>query len=283
MDEVKIQPAHLVIALLVALLAFTLGYSAGGQGQATRTIIVQSNQTGTSGGLPTSGGASISINATPSREPLEKLALLLPAVDQQRRGAIATLEVERTNGTGRAFMNFDEDRPAIADATQTSIKNAIHVAKLFDQNTGRRFSESDIFYIFKANSLEVSGGSAGAATAVATIALLNGRRIKDHYAITGTVNKNGSIGIVGEVLEKARALKRTGVTTFLVPLGESIQENSVANGSENCTEEVIGNDVFRSCTTQTTVQPVRVNVSQETGVNVIEVRDVATAYGIMVQ
>ncbi len=271
---VREHGGYILIAILAVALAFTFGYESGSQAAPSKTIYVQET-----------------LNDTPQQQvvqtvittPLEKISMLLAGIDQEKKGRTATLEVERRNGTGRIFLNFDEKQPLIGNETQTSIKNAVHVAQNFNPATQDALSESDLFYSFKANTMEVEGGSAGAAMALATIALLQGKKLDKTIAITGTVNAAGEIGKVGGILEKAKALKTKGVKTFLVPEGEAIQETTIVNDIEKCTEETIGVATYKSCKLERNIQTIFVNVSNETELNVIEIASVMNAFEKMVE
>ena len=255
MEEIiKEHGGYIVIALLAITLAFMLGYESGSQAQGVRTIIVQPQQN--------QQNASLEEVDTSTLVAFQSISLLLPGIDEERQGITANLQVEKRDGTGRVFIDIDEGAPFVANETQTSIKIALQVARRFSDATANGVSTSDLFYSLKARTLEVGGSSAGAAITIGTIALLEGRQLNESVAISGSIRPDGSIGLVGGILEKARALKRKGIVTFLVPVGESIQETQVTSG------------------TQTTVQIV--NISQETGMNVVEVPNIRQAYYQMV-
>jgi len=67
----------------------------------------------------------------------------------------------------------------------------------------------------------IDGPSAGAATTIALLSLLENRRIKEGYVITGTVEEDGRIGQVGGIPHKALAAAKEGATHFLVPKGQN--------------------------------------------------------------
>lgn len=68
----------------------------------------------------------------------------------------------------------------------------------------------------------IDGPSAGAAAAVATIAALENRRVHNDVMITGTIRRDGRIGSVSGILEKAEAASKAGASLFLVPRGQSV-------------------------------------------------------------
>ncbi|MDP3742491.1 MAG: S16 family serine protease, partial [Candidatus Micrarchaeota archaeon] len=208
MDEIiKEHGGYIVIALLAVALSFTLGFESGSQGQTVRTVIVQ--QSG--------GNATLTLNDNTTKAIFQSVSLLLPGIDEERRGAVANLEVQRKSGTGKVYIDIDQGTAFIANETLISIKTAMRVARLFSGETSSAISTSDLFYSLKAKSNEVGGSSAGAAITIATIALLEDKQLNESIAISGTINSDGSIGPVGGILEKARVLKTKGIITFLVP------------------------------------------------------------------
>ncbi len=266
-----------VIAILSVALAFTIGIEMGKEQQGTRTIVKN---------------ATVRTQETPTQEvnnieqiavPLETIELLLPGINPNGEGVTTKVIVQRTNGTGRAFLNFGESQPLMSEQTQTSFQNAIKVARHFDTETTQRFAQSDLLYTFGSNTQELAGKSAGAAMAVATIALLKGDELNESVAITGSVNANGSIGKVGGVMAKALALKKKEVELFLIPQGESIQENPRVYEVETCQEQAVSGGILRTCQTERRLEITTTDVSGETGISVAEVDKVSKAYGLMVK
>lgn len=193
-----------------------------------------------------------------------KISMYLPAVDADGKGVNTILTIEVTPGTGRTLTDID-NLLFWAD-TQHSIRIARRVA---ENITGKRMEDYDIVYTIEANASLIGGPSAGAALAVATIAALEGRKLKDNVMITGSINRDGSIGPVSSVLEKAKAAKEAGVELFLVPLLQS--RDVIYETTENC--EVFG--ASQICTTET--KPRKVEVEKESGIEIVEVASVQDA------
>jgi ATP-dependent Lon protease len=61
------------------------------------------------------------------------------------------------------------------------------------------------------------GPSAGAALTLALYSLLTNRKIKNNVAMTGEINLQGKVTIIGGLEEKLEGAKRAGVTLALVP------------------------------------------------------------------
>src|SRR3989344_4740161 len=131
---------------------------------------------------------------------------------------------------------------------------------------------ANLYFSLSTDAQEVGGSSAGASAAVATAALLSGRKIKSGFIMTGSVDEQGKIGQVGRILEKARAAKKAGYTTFLVPPGES----TVQIATEKCTERSVGNALVKNCDTQFEEK----SVEDEAGIRVIEVGSASQAFAL---
>lgn len=200
-----------------------------------------------------------------------RVELKLPAVDKQGNGALADLVVEASDaqGIGRVFIEVKEGSPLINPDTQSSLRNAIEAAR----GAGARVSDKNLYYSLSAESDVVGGGSAGAALAIATMAAVEGKRLRTDALITGGVDASGSVTRVGRILEKARAAKQAGYSLFLVPEGEGIQQVPV----ESCREQRTRNSLFRVCTTNFEEK----DVGTEVGIKVVEVANVSQAFELM--
>jgi len=192
----------------------------------------------------------------------------IPAVDKDKNGITTSMLVQVFPGSGRILTNID--KLLFWVDTQNSIRRATQVASNI---TGVDLSKYDIIYTIQANASVIGGPSAGAAITMATIAALQNRTINDSVFITGTVNHDGSIGPVGNVLEKAMASKEAGASLMLVPLTQS-SEVTYKN-REYC--EKIGWVDF--CTTET--YPVNVNIKDDAGIEVKEVMSIEEAMKYM--
>jgi uncharacterized protein len=188
----------------------------------------------------------------------------LAAVDQDGNGIVTPLIVEVKPGSGRILTNIE--KLLFWVDTQQSIQIAKDVA---GQVAGMDTSKYDFVYDVKSNSTLVGGPSAGAALTVATIAALENRKMNSSVMMTGTINPDGTIGEVGGVLEKAKAAKEIGVSTFLVPKGQGTE--TYYTPQENC----VRRSGFLFCTTK--YIEVTVNIGKDVGISVIEVENVSEA------
>lgn len=191
-------------------------------------------------------------------------SIFMPAVDNEGNGVTTILDVQILEGSGRALANID--KLLFWTDTQNSIRTARSVA---EEITKKNLSKYDLVYTIRANASIIEGPSAGAALTIATIAALKEREINKSVMITGTINHDGTIGPVGEILEKAKAAKSIGAELFLVPLAQSTQ---ITYSSQRHCESIGWSQI---CTIEQI--PEKIDVSEESGIGIIEVRSVRDA------
>ncbi|MFT4310931.1 MAG: S16 family serine protease [Candidatus Woesearchaeota archaeon] len=131
-------------------------------------------------------------------------------------GTIANLHVEIVPGQGRIFI---DTFPLAQVDTQISARVAKEIAC---HQLDIACEHYDFIYTIKSDSLTIGGPSAGAALSALTIAALQDLPIKRGVSVTGTIGAGGLVGSVGGLFEKVDAAKRNGITTVLVPFGESL-------------------------------------------------------------
>ena len=190
--------------------------------------------------------------------------LSVPAVDRRGNGVIVNLSVEARPGNGRTLVDIDQILFWVD--TQDSIRTAKFVAQNY---TGLDLSKYDIIYSIQAKASLLEGPSAGAALAIATIFELEGKKINKNITITGTLDKNGKIGKVSGILEKAKAAKEANLKMLLVPRGQKYY--TIYHEEEKC-ENLLFTTI---CRTETVTE--RVNVEEEVGISVVEVGDIEEA------
>lgn len=142
----------------------------------------------------------------------------------EQRGGIAQLELEVKPGTGRIFM---DSFPLTRVDTQISTRFAKDVACDF---VNMNCNNYDFFYTIRAESSVVGGPSAGAAMTVLTASVLDGHKVDDSKAITGTINSGGVIGPVSGVAAKTRAARNNGYESVIIPrwaFAEDVQNNTI--------------------------------------------------------
>jgi uncharacterized protein len=131
------------------------------------------------------------------------------------QGAIADLDLEIAEGRGRVFI---ESFPLSKLDTQITTRFAKQVACHYLDTDCSKY---DFFYTIRASSATVGGPSAGAATTVLTIALLDDLNLDSSTAVTGTINSGNLIGPVGGLKQKIDAAASAGIKKVLIPIGES--------------------------------------------------------------
>ncbi|MEM2874966.1 MAG: S16 family serine protease [Candidatus Hadarchaeales archaeon] len=150
----------------------------------------------------------------------------IAAVKSEGGGIITTLEAEVGPGNGRVLT---DTHPLVGFdfqyADRTAVKVASRITGYALDDDGEGLKGADIIYTVRAQGTiyieAIDGPSAGAATTVATIAAIQGRKVREDVVITGTINEDGSIGAVGGILDKATAASESGASLFLVPEGQS--------------------------------------------------------------
>jgi uncharacterized protein len=197
------------------------------------------------------------------------VSMKVPAVDDKNNGIATSLMVEAMPGSGRTLVDID-NLLFWAD-TQQSIRTARKVAANI---TGLDINNYDLIYSIQANATVIGGESAGAAITITTIAALEKKRVNESVMITGTINHDGSIGPVSEILSKAQAAKRTGAELFLVPLLQS--RDAVYETSQHC-EKFGASEV---CTIEQV--PKKISVNEEAGIRLYEVSSVREAIKYMI-
>ena len=130
------------------------------------------------------------------------------------QGVMGKVYVEIKEGAGGVLVNTN---PFVEPTTQYSVREAVKVAKDF---TNRNISTKNILISFDINGTLMGGPSAGAAIAAATIAALEGEKVRQDVAISGTIEEDGYIGLVDAVFEKAVVAEKKGMELFLVPNGQ---------------------------------------------------------------
>ncbi len=74
----------------------------------------------------------------------------------------------------------------------------------------------------------IDGPSAGALMTIATLAAILGDEIPADFAMTGTINPDGSIGPVGGIPQKIDGAAKAGVKTVLVPAGQRTDRDAAS-------------------------------------------------------
>lgn len=137
------------------------------------------------------------------------------AVDQNNLGLLGKTYVEISEGSGKVLINTN---PFLEPDTQYSA----NIASLVASNiTNIDISNKNIIYDFEISGQVLGGPSAGLSITLATISALKQIPLKE-VVFTGTINKDGSIGKIGGIFEKAQAVADNNLSLFLIPKGQNI-------------------------------------------------------------
>jgi uncharacterized protein len=150
------------------------------------------------------------------------VSLYIAAVGQREDGSlfgvlsVLTLTAQAP-GRGDVFVRTE---PLAEVDMQGAARLAVAAA---GELTGTDTSQWDYLFTVTTGSAIIGGPSAGGAMAAAASAVLMNWSLDPNVAMTGMINPDLSIGLVGGVLQKAEAVAEAGVKTFLIPAGERIQ------------------------------------------------------------
>ncbi|MEM2251222.1 MAG: S16 family serine protease [Candidatus Hadarchaeales archaeon] len=206
---------HLVVALIVGMLTGVLATYGFMKISLTPEEKESSIKTNLTGWIENARAATIPIVAVGS-------------TDQGEFGVVCTLAVKIEPGDGYVYVGIDPTLVGFdfQDADRTAIKVAAKLAGYQLDADGVGLAGYDVKFIVvgpgeRVRVEAIDGPSAGAATTIALLSVLENRKIKSGYAITGTIQEDGSIGPVGGVFHKAAAAAENGARVFLVPKGQS--------------------------------------------------------------
>ena len=211
----------------------------------------------------------LTIPAFPAQPVVEVVGrgwIYAPAVTAARegyRGVLVNISLVVLKGHGEVYVST-------SPLTELDMQATANIAaRMACKLLGLDFNRFAFLYRVEADTVIVGGPSAGAVMTVLAYSVLSGRPINRSVMMTGTINPDGTVGIVGGVLEKAEAAAREGAKLFLVPPGETVIV------TYKFVERRIGPFVMRYA------QPVRVNLTEyaakEWGLTVREVGDIRDA------
>lgn len=202
----KILWAAIVILFLVGI------FNAYSNYQLSEEVQKLSNQLSAAPGYTPSAASAV-----PDNEAAATIEKIIPivAVSNDGEGVVGKLTVRLIPGNNNVLINTN---PFLDTDIQYSANKAVAVAKLMSNYSFDR----DFLFDYSAGNAQLIGGeSAGAASAVAAIAALQGKTIRDDTVITGTIETDGTIGEVGSIIEKAKAVADAGYKRFLIPKGQA--------------------------------------------------------------
>ncbi|MEM4260624.1 MAG: S16 family serine protease [Candidatus Woesearchaeota archaeon] len=152
-----------------------------------------------------------------------KITLLALSGDENNlQGNTVELSLEVKPGKGDIYI---DSFPLTKLDTQITIRFAQEIACDFLDKDCRNY---DFFYKLRSEATLFGGPSAGAATTVLTIAVLDNQKLDEKTTMTGTINPGGLIGPVGGVYEKALAAQKNGFKKILIPRWDYTNNQSSA-------------------------------------------------------
>ena len=145
-------------------------------------------------------------------------------------GSTADLYLRVTPGTGSVFL---ESYPLAKIDTQVATRLSNEIACEFSSTNCQQY---DFFYTIRANSPIIGGPSAGGATALLTLSVLDAIPLRNDFAMTGAISSGGVIVPVAGIKEKVQAAAEQNYTRVLVPSLSFVVETS--NSSKNETLKI---------------------------------------------
>ncbi|MFH1779551.1 MAG: S16 family serine protease [Candidatus Micrarchaeota archaeon] len=141
-------------------------------------------------------------------------SMQVPAVATGGGGVMTIIEAKIDSGKGSTYVDIE---PFISVDTQNSAKTAFRIAA---EKAGVNYLKEDIFFKVTAESEVIDGPSGGAAFTLLAYSELTGEKLRSDLTVTGTIEPDGSIGRIGGVLEKLKAVKDAGLKVFVIPFGQ---------------------------------------------------------------
>jgi predicted S18 family serine protease len=144
-----------------------------------------------------------------------------PAVDSSGNGVISIISVQVVNGSGMVYTNVENS--LVTTDTENSMRTAAQVGAGY---TGANFNNYNYYFNIQSNASEVDGPSAGLAFTLGVIQDFfiiqnSSKTFRTDFTVTGTINPDGSTGVVGGVNDKILAASGR-VELMLIPSGQSL-------------------------------------------------------------
>jgi len=189
-------------------------------------------------------------------------------VTNDGNGVYGDMVVEVKPGTGLVLVNIND---LLADyESQLSARNAALIAQNI---TGVSLYNKDIIYKIDVNASVVAGPSAGVAMAVATIAALNNKKVRDGIFITGAIDSNGFISSVGSIDKKAQAAKNGNASIFIIPKANYAGNYEMSKGCS----------IIRNINYCEISYMLNTNMTKLYGINIIEVKNIKEAIEVALE
>lgn len=134
--------------------------------------------------------------------------------------SVIPLSLKITQGEGNIFVNLNSYTEL---DTQISITNSQDtICSLMELPC----SDFDFYYTFDDASLVLKGPSASSSIGILVYSSINGIKLDNSFAMTGNLNSNGIIGMVGGVAQKVDRAKSENFQRVYIPYG-SLNESKL--------------------------------------------------------
>ncbi len=134
---------------------------------------------------------------------------------QTNNGTITTISLNVTTGTG--LVNITGPI-SVGQSTINSSDAAVMVASSF---LGLNYKNYDFHYYIMDHEANVSGPSAGTAMTLLALSALSHKPLLNNFTVTGVINYNGTIGLIGGVYDKIGAAHYNNLKFMMVPYAGS--------------------------------------------------------------
>ena len=186
----------------------------------------------------------------------------VPVIDDKGEAQLIRAHVSLVPGRGQILLSLGESYIGDHQA-QPAIKDAVLAA---ESATGIALGSRDVIISFSGRENTIEGSSLGAPLAIAVSQALRNDDSSGLATATGTVDRNGKIGSVGKIYEKAKAAKKEGLTKIIVPVNSSVEVSysvkKTCADSGNCSR---------------TIEKNIVDIEKEIGIDIIEVGNISAA------
>ncbi|HQY30795.1 MAG TPA: magnesium chelatase domain-containing protein, partial [Thermomicrobiales bacterium] len=143
-------------------------------------------------------------------------------------GDIMFIEATRMPGKGAWTITGQ-----LGDVMKESAQAAISLVRARARELGidpEFLQTNDLHIHVPAGAVPKDGPSAGVAMTIALISLLTGTPVREDVAMTGEISLRGQVLPVGGIKEKGLAVRRTGVTTFIIPRRNEVDLDDLPAG-----------------------------------------------------
>ena len=108
------------------------------------------------------------------------------------------------------------------------------------REAGVELQSYNVLFKIVARTQVVDGPSGGAALALLAYSEFTHKKPRGDMAVTGTIERDGSVGGVGGILDKVLSLRNTGVKLFLIPRGQTkYQGRNIAEVAKQFNVQVV--------------------------------------------